>query len=209
MQRFPRKRKETRADKIFKTTAKDAAIAFVFKTIVPLIPLALIVYAVSFIVNLEITGDYTGQAQGLGVLNLNLKENKDELSGNMVLCRSAHYQIVDGKMLDDNRMEIHLSKTKSAELLAGVEATSELSKKSNPTVESDSKIEGGLVDNPSAASTTDATIAARKEQNDIRGTLQIDGTSSRFTASRSPFTALLGKRWINRVLDYFGVKIKI
>ena len=207
LQRFARKRKDTRADKIFKSTAKDAAIAFVFKTIVPLVPIALIVYAVSFVVNLEVTGDYAGVAQGLGVLKLSLKENKEELGGNMILRRGEHYQIIDGKMLDDNRMEIHLSKAKGAENLGDISASGDLAKNKTKD-DSDSKVEGGLIDNPAAAAATDATIEARKEQNDIRGTLQIDANTSNFTVTRSSFTALLGKRWINRVLDYVGIKIR-
>lgn len=96
------------AGKSFTAQAWDGITTFFVKTVMPLIPIALIVWLVSSIMNAEITGTYQGMTPVTGAISMNLDENNDVLTGNVVFKADVNYNISSGKMIDENKMQLHL-----------------------------------------------------------------------------------------------------
>lgn len=104
------------AEKSFTARAWDGVVTFILKTAIPLIPIALIFWLVGLIVNAEITGTYRGMTTLVeappdmaGAVTLNLEENDEKLTGFIVFRADNRYDISSGKMIDENKMQLHLA----------------------------------------------------------------------------------------------------
>jgi hypothetical protein len=191
-------------EKKFSMSASELLLLFLFKTVIPLLPIAGIFWLASVIMDAEITGSYRGISQPpIGEMILNLQEDHEQLFGTLSIARRARFQIEDGKMLDDHKMQMTLQKVAPGTSITGVPSkggSKQIVESQMPTnlegVESAAKFVGPVMN-----------MTATKSQNDLEGQFELQGKKYTFTAQRSSLSAFLGKRWINRSLAYFGFKL--
>lgn len=212
-------RKSEGSNKSLSASATDLVLTFVFKTAIPLIPIIAIFVLASVVMNMEVNGLYRGSIPGIGALALDLQEDNDKLSGTLVLGQRNRFVIAEGKMLDDNSMEIECKKPGAADIngISNGQPPTDRSKSKSPVNPGESSIPESLDENaiPDTA-IEDATklepalptikINATKDQNILRGTLEKDGQKVHFMATRNSFSSFFGKRYITRTLKYIGIK---
>ena len=203
--RSSKKRKESSAEKIFAPSAADRLLQFCLKTLIPLIPLTAIFIVSSLVINAEISGRYSGSSPSGGAVVLDIQEDNESLSGSVLLGRKR-YQIVEGKMLNENQMEMKLEKL-SSESVLGLSAEKSYKFKSA----NDGLPEGNQPLPELSGEKTEKkevlTLKASKDQNELNGDIMGAEKSYKFSASRSVFTAFFGRRWLNRCLSYVGIRI--
>lgn len=192
------------AEKQLSANAGEIFITFAFKVVAPLIPIIGIFWLTSFIVNSEVTGTYRGVIPKLGVIVLTLVEDNEELSGELSL-RKNRYVISQGKMLGDNKLQISLRKQASGDAIIGINpGSTQMKLPKLSSVPEDLSSFKSAISQPALL-----TIEAIKDQNDINGQLHSAEGTFKFKATRNAFSSFFGKRWINRCLNYFGIKIKL
>ncbi|MBX9724869.1 MAG: hypothetical protein K2X81_25920 [Candidatus Obscuribacterales bacterium] len=207
------------SNKSLSANATDLALTFFFKTAIPLIPIIAIFVLANVVMNMEINGLYRGNVPGIGALALDIQEDNDKLSGSLVLGQRNRFVIAQGKMLDDTSMEIECKKRSASDINA-------ISDEQNPGNSSNSKtlnsptestipesldekaIPDQVAEETKKSETTVPTIkiTATKDQNTLRGTIEKDGQSVHFMATRNSFSSFFGKRYIMRTLKYIGIK---
>lgn len=191
------------ADRKISVGPTELLLIFLFKTVIPLLPIAGIIWLASVIMDTEITGTYRGLSKPpIGELQLNLQEDDEQLSGTLSIARRSRYQIEEGKMTSDKNMQITLQKVLPGTSIVGVQAkdaVKQVSEAQMPSnlqgVESAAKFAGPIME-----------LSATKNQNELDGQFKLQGKTYSFTAQRSSFSAFLGRRWIKRTLAYFGLK---
>lgn len=187
----------------FTSSPMELLLIFLFKAVIPLLPIVGIFWLAALIMDAEITGSYRGLSNPpIGELILNLQEDNDQLFGTLSIARRLRFQIEDGKMISDNKMQMSLRKTLPGTSISGVGARDAIKvvgetpmPKNLEGVESAAKVAGALL-----------TMSATKTQNELNGNFALEGKTYTFTAQRSSLASFLGRRWINRTLAYFGFR---
>ncbi|MBX9570206.1 MAG: hypothetical protein K2X77_15010 [Candidatus Obscuribacterales bacterium] len=169
------------AEKSFTAQAWDGIVTFILKTVIPLIPIALIVWLLCVIMNAEVTGTYQGMTSLAeappdlaGAIAMHLNEENDKLTGNVIFKADIKYEITSGKMLDDNKMQLQMEQQYGPN-------------------ENDKRV---------------LTFEGAKDQNVLNGVIH-DGTLNiNVRLTRGSTSSFFGKRWFVRTLNYFGAGIK-
>lgn len=204
---------KTGTRKSLTSQAWDGVITFLFKTLIPLIPILGLAYVCSMIINAEIQGVYTGSVPGNGALKLEISEDSDRLSGFATLRTKERYKIVDGKMLDDNKFKLQLQ-ADDATAVGGVGSR----QKNDPAQQQLEEVSEG--DESAVPKNLKGSVLTEDEKigplisiegsfsfGTMNAQISSDGQSIPFEAKRNTFSALFGWRWWNRTLRYFGIKI--
>lgn len=206
MRSSPKEKNELK--KSFSAGLWETVLTFFVKTVFPLIPIVILVWAVTMILNMEVAGVYRGVIPGIGAIMLDLNEEDEQLSGRITLRQHEHYSIVDGKMIADTKMQMHLQREQPG-AISSVSSTAPVSK--YQSLPSESAVPDDLSNLSLAVPQSKGpvlSIEATKEQNNLDGTLSMDGKEIHFHAYRNSLSSFFGKRWFNRTLSYFGLKQK-
>ena len=184
----------------------DALFVFALKVLVPLVPILGLFIAITYFLNLEITGVYEGSSEKTGFIRLLLDEEQDRLTGNLILRADDRYKIVEGKMIDDTHMEIVCRKN-TASAISGLEQKSKLSYNSN---NNESSIPENISATPALvqeeAIGPEIKFQGTKDQNTINGTLHMGTQVANVELIRNSFSAFFGWRWFHRILKSIGIK---
>lgn len=169
------------AGKSFTAQAWDGIITFILKTVIPLIPIALVVWLVGVIMNAEITGTYLGMTTLVeappdlaGAVAMYLVEDNDKLTGDVTFKADNRFQITSGKMIDENKMQLYLAQ------------------QTGPG-ENDKRV---------------LTFEGSKDQNVLNGVIHDGLLNIKVKLTRGSTSSFFGKRWFVRTLNYFGAGIK-
>lgn len=204
---------KTGTRKSLTSQAWDGVVVFLFRTIIPLIPILGLAYVCSMIINAEVQGVYVGSIPGNGALKIEISEESDRLSGFATLRTKERYKIVDGKMLDDNKFKLQLQ-ADDATAIGGVSAHSDKASVSHQLEEVPAGNESAVPKNLSGSVITEdekigplISIDGSFSFGTMNAQISSEGQSIPFEAKRNAFSALFGWRWWNRTLRYFGMKI--
>lgn len=188
--------------------AWDGILVFLFKTVVPLIPIVGIVFVVSYLLNLEITGTYEGTIKNIGAVRLILSEDQERLNGLLVLKANDRYKITEGKMLSDTKMDIVCRKDQ-ADTISAINATGKIAY--NTGGDESRKVPEGISNRPSLEQEEkfagkEIHVSGNKDQNMISGTMTIGAENYNFELQRNSFSAFFGWRWFHRITRAIGFK---
>lgn len=185
-------RRSSSAEQQLSARPADLLIVIAIKVIMPLVPLAFLVWAFNMMMSTEVTGIYNGLIPGNGAITLDLQENDDNLSGEVILLHRQHFPVVEGTMTGDNKMRILLK-------LPSHDAGPALSNAAASDLKALSAVEREPL----------ICIEATKNQNDLEGQISFNGAENSFTATRASLSTFFGKRWINRCSKYLGIDIRL
>lgn len=182
-----------------------ALLGFFVKTLIPLIPIAGFIYGFSLFVNAEISGHYTGVADSIGAVSLDLNEDQEALSGTVMLGQKR-FKITDGKMLSDYKMQLQIleesRRSRSKLDTSAPSGTNFKQANDNLSIESlkNTETSTGKV-------ALQGQIAAQKEgQNHLSGQISLENQVFSFNADRNSFASFAGQRWLRRLLKTVGIK---